>query len=169
MVLTTFCEDGGMRRTLSIAILAAALAGGPATAAEPAEPGTHVDMPLLMAPMSKDGLLLGYAYIRSVLVASSPRAALVIRNKIAFIQDAFVRDVNAAPVGQASDPTKVDVDLLARRLNSDARGVVGADKIAGIVFGGGRDAGIQFGPLHPREALQAAEAPPPAAATAPSH
>jgi hypothetical protein len=163
------------RATLPIAVLSLALAVGPVRAGEApaAEPGTHVDMPLLMAPMSKDGLLLGYAYIRSVLIASSPRAALAIRDKIAFIQDAFVRDVNAAPVGQASDPTKVDVDLLARRLTSDARRVVGADKIADIAFGGGRDAGIQFGPLHPREASQAAEAPPPpaaaATAAAPSH
>jgi hypothetical protein len=118
-------------------------------------------MPMLMVPMSQDGRLLGYAYVRSVLVASSPRVAWMIRDKVAFIQDAFVRDVNAAAVGLASDPTKVDRDLLARRLLGDARRVAGADKVTGIVFGDGQDAGIQFGPLHPREALQAAEAPPP--------
>jgi len=54
-------------------------------------------MPFLIAPMSKDGKLLGYAYISSKLVASSPGATIAVREKLAFIQDAFVRDVNAKP------------------------------------------------------------------------
>src|SRR5258707_4695300 len=94
---------------LLAALLLAVWAAAPACAAEKAgDPGTNVDMPFLIAPMSKDGKLLGYAYISSRLVASSQRAALDIRDKIAFIQDALVRDVNAVPVSRASDPTAVD-------------------------------------------------------------
>jgi hypothetical protein len=165
VLLTTFGDTRGMTRaaTLLVAALAAVFAtsfGGPAHAAEkPGAPGTNVDMPILMAPMSKDGMLLGYAYIKSVLVATSPRAAIVVREKVPFIQDAFVRDVNAAPVGLAADPTKVDRALLAARLGAVARRIIGADKIVGINFSGGRDAGIEFAPLHPTETPQPAETP----------
>ena len=137
------------------AALAAAATGGAAHAGEkPGDPGTNIDMPILMAPMSKDGQLLGYAYVTSVLVATSPRAALIIRDKLAFIQDGFVRDVNAAPIALASDPTKADRALLANRLLAVARRIVGADKVARINFSGGRDAGIAFAPMHPDQALQ---------------
>ncbi|MEJ0041537.1 MAG: hypothetical protein WDM81_04740 [Rhizomicrobium sp.] len=125
--------------------------------------------------MSKDGKLLGYAYISPKLVASNREAALEIRNKVVFIQDAFVRDVNAAPVGLAGDPTEVDRALLAHRLVDQARRVVGAAKVVRIMFGDGdKDKGIKFSALHPTEtpmradqtaaAPQAAAAPPAAPA-----
>ena len=145
-----------------VLILAAALLIAiPAFAADkPAkegDPGTNVEMPFLIAPMTKDDRLLGYSYISPKLVASSQSAALEIRDKIAFIQDAFVRDVNAAPVSLASDPTKVDVAALSARLVADARKVIGPTKVVRIIFGdGATDPGIQFSPLHP----QAAPTPP---------
>ncbi|HXC57362.1 MAG TPA: hypothetical protein VNU97_18825 [Rhizomicrobium sp.] len=164
-----------MRRALVLAVLLTAFAG-PALAAEtPGDPGTNVEMPFLIAPMSKDGKLLGYSYISSKLVAASQGAALEIRDKIAFIQDAFVRDVNAAPTAVAADPTVIDRVLLANRLIADARRVVGAAKVTRIVFGDGdKDPGIQFSPLHPTQTPQRADqmtgapppAPPPAAAPA---
>ncbi|HEY4941805.1 MAG TPA: hypothetical protein VII56_10280 [Rhizomicrobium sp.] len=131
-------------------ILLAALCAAPAFAAEKAgDPGTNVEMPFLIAPMSKDGKLLGYAYISSKLVATSQRAALEIRGKIAFIQDAFVRDVNAASIATGADPTVADPKLLALRLVADARRVIGAAKVSRIIFGDGdQDPGIVFSPLH---------------------
>ena len=141
-----------MRRLLFIAA-ALAIAGSTAVAGEKAgDPGTNVEMPFLIAPMSKDGKLLGYAYITSKLVASSQSAALEIRDKIAFIQDAFVRDVNAAPVSKAGDPTAVDTQILGNRLVADARRIVGATKVVRVIFGDGEtDPGIKFAPLHPTE------------------
>jgi hypothetical protein len=145
----------------------ALLIAAPAFAAEKAgDPGTNVEMPFLIAPMTKDDRLLGYTYISSKLVASSQGAALEIRDKIAFIQDAFVRDVNAAPVSLASDPTAVDVKALSARLVADARKVVGASKVVRIIFGDGdKDPGMQFSPLRPSAAPpagQAEETPAPA-------
>ncbi len=139
-----------MRRVSILAIALATLAATPAFAAEKAgDPGTNVEMPFLIAPMSKDGKLLGYAYISSKLVASSQRAALEIRDKIVFIQDAFVRDVNAAAIATGADPTIADPRLLADRLVADARRVVGSAKVARIIFGDGdKDGGIVFSPLH---------------------
>jgi hypothetical protein len=139
-----------MRHAFILAVAIAALGAAPALAAEKAgDPGTNVEMPFLIAPMSKDGKLLGYAYISSKLVASSQRAALEIRDKIVFIQDAFVRDVNAAAISTGADPTVADPRLLAERLVADARRVVGSAKVVRIIFGDGdKDAGIVFSPLH---------------------
>jgi hypothetical protein len=162
-----------MLRFLALAA-ALALGAAPALAAEKSgDPGSNVDMPFLIAPMSKDGKLLGYSYISTKLVASSRSAALAIRDKIAFVQDAFVRDVNAAPVAMANDATAVDIKLLADRLAADARRVVGAARVVRIVFGDGdKDTGISFAPLHPIQtpmrAGQEDQVPPPAPAAAPA-
>jgi len=118
------------------------------------EPGTHVEMPFLIAPMSEDGKLQGYAYISSKLVSSSPGASVEIRDKLAFIQDAFVRDVNAAPIGKVSDPKSVDTALLGARLLADARRVVGASKVVSIEF-----TQIQFSSLHPAPTTEGALPP----------
>lgn len=141
-------------RKLAVLFLLASL---PAFAGEKKaqEPGTHVEMPFLIAPMSVDGKLTGYAYISSKLVSSSPTASVEIREKLAFIQDAFVRDVNASPIGFASDPTKVDTALLGRRLVADARRVVGNAKVVSIAF-----TQIQFSSLHPKPTTDDTVAPP---------
>ncbi|HTT97002.1 MAG TPA: hypothetical protein VMF58_03055 [Rhizomicrobium sp.] len=118
------------------------------------EPGTHVQMPFLIAPMSDNGKLLGYAYISSKLVASTPGASVEIRDKLAFIQDAFVRDVNAQPISKADDPKTVDNALLGARLVADAKRVVGAAKVVTITF-----TQIQFSPLHPSQTTQDAVPP----------
>jgi hypothetical protein len=145
-------------RALSALVVLLALAS-PAMAAEEApkadskkkveEPGTHVQMPFLIAPMSVDGKLQGYAYISSKLVAATPAASVEIRDKLAFIQDAFVRDVNGDPIGKATDPTAVDTAVLMTRLVTDAKKIVGASKVVSITF-----TQIQFSPLHPKSTTQ---------------
>lgn len=98
----------------------------PALAGEAArEPGTSVEMPYLIAPVVVNGELVANAYVSSKVVADTPAATIVVRDKLPFIQDAFVRDVNAQPIGKASDPSTVDVPALAARLLADARRVVG--------------------------------------------
>jgi len=139
-----------MRRVLVALLLSLVFAVGlprasaAETTAKEGEPGTNVEMPFLIAPMSKDGKLLGYAYISSKLVASSQGAAIGVRDKLAFIQDAFVRDVNGAPISKTDDPLAVDPDLLNRRLIADARRIVGANKVVRMLF-----TAVQFAPLHP--------------------
>ena len=141
-----------------LAVLAAALILSlPARAAdEPKmpkeEPGTHVQMPFLIAPMSVDGKLQGYSYISSKLVASTPSASVEIRDKLAFIQDAFVRDVNASPTGKAQDPLAIDTAALTARLVAEARRIVGNSKVVTITF-----TQIKFSPLHPKATTDASE------------
>jgi hypothetical protein len=123
------------------------------------EPGTHVEMPFLIAPMSVDGKLKGYAYISSKLTTSSPAASVEVREKLAFILDAFVRDVNAAPIAKPDAPTEVDRAALASRLVGDARRIVGNAKVVAITF-----TQIQFSPLHPKPATDDGVPPPERAA-----
>ena len=123
----------------------------PAWAAEKAAPagapGTNIDMPFLMAPMNgADGNLAGYAYISSRVTASSDSGATDVRDKIAFIQDAFVRDVNRASIAKADDPTQIDMVGLQSRLMADARKIMGGGKIASLVL-----VQVQIAPLHPKQ------------------
>lgn len=101
--------------------------------AKKGKPGTNVDMPFLMAPMTDaDGKLTGYAYISTLLIAKSNTIALTVREKLPFIQDAMVRDINNAVVTTQADPQSVDVPGLEKRLLQDAQKVMGADKVKQI-------------------------------------
>jgi hypothetical protein len=141
-----------MRWTSAILIFALAIA--PAAAAEKTAgkegdkggaPGTNIDMPFLMAPMTgADGKLSGYAYISTRLTATSDIIANQARDKIAFIQDAFVRDVNATEIATSGEPATVNNAALEARLLADARKVVGAGKIVSVAI-----VQVQVAPLHP--------------------
>jgi hypothetical protein len=136
----------GLLPLLILSFLAGpACAEGAAKAKKPPV-GTTAEMPLLMAPMSHDGRLLGYAFITSKLVCASSEACVAVRQKLAFIQDANVRDVNAQPIALASDPTAVDRELLNARLTANAKRIVGDNKVRNMVF-----LMVQYTPLHPSE------------------
>jgi hypothetical protein len=118
-------------------------------------PGTNIEMPFLMAPMSgEDGKLSGYAYISSKLTATSDASANLVRDKIAFIQDAFVRDVNQSELAMSGTPAAVDNAALQARLLADAKRVMGQGKIASIAI-----TQIQIAPLRPSPVTPAAAAP----------
>jgi hypothetical protein len=145
-----------MRRIILALILLGLSA--PAFAAEAGKPGTNVEMPYLMAPMTgADGKLSGYAYISTRLAATSDVNALAVRDKIAFIQDAFVRDINTSSVAKGDDPTTVDQSALQARLVADASRVMGAGKVAAIAI-----VTIQIAPLHPTQTPALNTPPPPA-------
>jgi hypothetical protein len=116
-------------------------------AAQKGAPGTNVEMPYLMAPMiNADGKLAGYAYLSTRLTAMSETFALAVRDKLPFIQDAMVRDVNGASITTPEDVEKVDVPGVERRLLSDATKVMGAGKVKLITI-----CTVNISPLHPVE------------------
>ena len=96
------------------------------------EPGTSVEMPYLIAPVVVNGALSSNAYVSSKVIAASPAATIVVRDKLPFIQDAYVRDVNATPIGKADDPATVDVPALTARLLADAKRIAGANLVSSI-------------------------------------
>ncbi|MGH6870821.1 MAG: hypothetical protein ACREHE_04870 [Rhizomicrobium sp.] len=124
-------------------LLAVPALGGEAPEKAP-EPGTSVEMPYLIAPMVVDDRLVAYAYISTKIVATSPSAAIAVRLKLAFIQDAFVRDVNAASIADPADPSKVNEKGLMARLLADAKRIAGPAKVAGIKL-----IQLQISPMRP--------------------
>ena len=140
-----------MRKAAILVLMAAALTL-PATAAEDkkdgakgGKPGTNVDMPFLMAPLTNaDGKLTGYAYISTRLTALTDIFALAVRDKVPFIQDIMVRDVNSASVATPADPDQVDIPGLEARLLADARKIMGAGKVKLITV-----CTVQVAELHP--------------------
>jgi hypothetical protein len=136
-----------MRKAATL-FLVAALAV-PAEAADDAQkggkPGTNVEMPFLMAPLSDaDGKLIGYAYLSTRLTAMSDTYALAVRDKLPFIQDRMLRDVNSQAVTTPDDPEKVDIEGVEKRLLSDATQVMGAGKVRLITV-----CTVQIAQLHP--------------------
>jgi hypothetical protein len=123
----------------------AAKEGGAEGEAQKGKPGTNVDMPFLMAPMTNaNGKLAGYAYLSTRLTASSEANALVVRDKLPFIQDAMVRDVNGAAITTHDDLEKVDIAGTERRLLADASKVMGAGKVKVLTI-----CSVNISPLHP--------------------
>ena len=115
-----------------------------AVSAPPHVPGTSVEMPYLIAPVTIDGKLVSYAYVSSRIIASTPAAAIDVRSMTPFIQDAYLRDVNAAPIADESDAPVVDRPALIRRLLADAKRVVGAGRVSAVQI-----IQIQFAQLRP--------------------
>ena len=109
------------------------------------KPGTNVDMPYLMAPLTDaDGKLTGYAYISSRLTASTEGGGTAVREKLPFIQDLMVRDVNAITVTAHDDPEKVDIAATEKRLLASAAKVMGPGKVKLITI-----CTIHISPLKP--------------------
>jgi hypothetical protein len=129
-----------------LVFILAVLAATPALAgqAKAPEPGTSVEMPYLIAPVIVADRLVAYAYVSCKIIGNSPQAAIDIRLKTPFIQDAFVRDVNGAPIGTAADPSKVDEAALAARLLADARRIAGSRKVSDLKL-----IQVQISPLRP--------------------
>ena len=111
------------------------------------KPGTNVDMPFLMAPMTDaDGKLTGYAYITSRLTASSEAIVTDVRENLPFIQDLLLRDVNNSPVTMPDDPKMVNIPGLEARLLAGARKVMGAAKVKTVTV-----CTVQIADLRPKQ------------------
>jgi hypothetical protein len=124
-----------MKRPAILALTA--LLAFPALAAEKTDapkkggaPGTNVDLQYLMAPLSDgDGKLMGYAYITARLTVAADSDKFVVTDKMPFIQDALVRDINSTPVATPADPQKVDLGGVESRFLADARRIVGSGRV----------------------------------------
>ncbi len=144
---------------MSLALTPAFAAGEAGTNGKKPEPGTTVELPFLIAPMSLDGKLQGYAYISSKMVCSSADAAILVRQKLGFIQDSFVRDVNGKPISLPTDPTAVDKIQLAARMTADAGNIVGANRVVTVMF-----IDVKFNALRPSESTGGGQVAPDQAA-----
>ena len=75
-----------------------------------------VELPPIIAPMTVNTRLEGYAYITISLAPADRGKILAIRDKIAFLQDAFLREMNKGTILKADDPKAVDTAAIRPRL-----------------------------------------------------
>ncbi len=145
-LLGCLCHTSLMRivSLIVLALLVASFTHALAGTTGSHEPGTSVEMPYLIAPVVVNGRLDSNAYVSSRVVASSATATIVVRGKLPFIQDAYVRDVNGMPIGKANEPATVDVPALTARLLADAKRVAGPNLVSSVEI-----IRIQVAPLHP--------------------
>jgi flagellar basal body-associated protein FliL len=77
---------------------------------------TNVELPAFLAPMLIGNRLESYAYITIALAPASRENMLAIREKMPFLRDAFLREVNKASIVKGDDPKTVDTVALKARL-----------------------------------------------------
>jgi hypothetical protein len=94
--------------------------------------------------MVVDGRLQGYLYLSISLVPTSPGQVLAIRERVHFLQDVFVRELNRGSILKADDPKVVDVEATKARLMTRVREVLPANAVSDMKFDQ-----IVFAPLKP--------------------
>lgn len=142
------------RLLLALPLLAAAPAlaaehGAPSKseAATSGPPGTNIDLEYLMAPLTaENGKLLGYAYINPRITVASEGLVTPVRDKVPFIQDAFVRDVTTRGIATDHDPRSVDIKGVEARLLANATKVMGPGKVKLVTV-----CTVQIAELHPNQ------------------
>jgi hypothetical protein len=93
-----------------------------------------VTLPTILAPMVVDSRTENYAYITIVLKPAGPAGILMIREKVPFLQDVFVRELNGATIIKADDPKSVDETALKARLVARMNQVLPAGTVAELKF-----------------------------------
>jgi len=95
---------------------------------------TDVEMPPLIAPVIVDNRLDSYAYLTIELTPTARDKVFLIREKVPFLQDGFLREVNKAPIGKASDPKTVDQEALKKRLLARLNQILPAGTVSDLKF-----------------------------------
>ncbi len=84
--------------------------------------------------MVVDSQLENYAYITIVLKPAAPAGVLTIREKVPFLQDAFLRELNGAPIVKADAPQVVDEAALKPRLLARVNQILPPGTVAELKF-----------------------------------
>jgi hypothetical protein len=89
-----------------------------------------VVLPQILAPMVSQSRLLGYAYLTVALAPSGADKVAVIREKMPFLQDAFLREVNKASISKQGDIKSVDAVDVKKRLETRMAAVLPAGTVS---------------------------------------
>lgn len=90
----------------------------------------NVVLPQILAPMTVQNRLLGYAYLTVALAPSGPDKVGVIREKMPFLQDAFLRLVNRGTITKAGDTKTVDTEDIKKRLETGMAAILPAGTVS---------------------------------------
>ena len=119
-----------------------------AIGAEPApkdQAVTNVELPAFLAPMLKGNRLEQYAYITVALTPANRERMLAIREKMPFLRDAFLREVNKANIVKADDSNSVDTVALKARLLLRVNEILPKGSVSDLKF-----QSIQMTPIQPQ-------------------
>lgn len=125
-------------RALSHLLLTAALVLAPMPAARAAEGQpkadgiVDVELPAMFAPMVVDQRLQSYAYITVALTPTGSDKVLAIREKVPFLRDAFLRELNKGTIVKADDPKSVDSAAVKTRLMARVKAVLPEGTVADL-------------------------------------
>jgi flagellar basal body-associated protein FliL len=125
-----------MTRAHFAIVAAFACAVSAAQAAAPVDPAlpSTVSLPPILAPMVVDGRLQGYAYLTIALKPRSRDRLLAIREKVPFLQDAFLRELNRGSFAKADDAAAFDTEAAKARLLASANSVLPAGTVVEVQF-----------------------------------
>ena len=132
-------------------VLAAVLMASPVEHVLGAEPApkdqavTNVELPAFLAPMLKGNRLEQYAYITVALTPANRERMLAIREKMPFLRDAFLREVNKANIVKADDSNSVDTVALKARLLLRVNQILPKGSVSDLKF-----QSIQMTPIQPQ-------------------
>ena len=102
-----------------------------AMAAEAAEQGiVDVELPSLLAPMIVGPRLESYAYITIALAPAGRDKVFLIREKVPFLRDAFLRELNKATIVKTDDTKAVDQEGVKTRLTARMNQILPAGTVA---------------------------------------
>jgi flagellar basal body-associated protein FliL len=132
------------------AALVALLMVSPVERAAGAEPPkdqavTNVEVPAFLAPMLIGNRLEQYAYITVALTPANREKMLAIREKMPFLRDAFLREVNKGSIVKADDPKTVDTVALKARLLARMNQILPKGSVSDLKF-----QSIQMTPIQPQ-------------------
>jgi hypothetical protein len=89
-----------------------------------------VELPPILAPMIVAARLDSYAYITVALAPAGADKVFPIREKVPFLQDAFLRELNKGSIAKADDPKAVDTDAVKARLTQRMNQILPAGTVA---------------------------------------
>lgn len=103
---------------------------------EKANPGdlNALELPMLVAPVTVNGRLYHYAYMRVLLRAKDGDTAAKARDKVPYIMDAMLRETHRESIALGGDPKVIDGDGLKKRLLTAAEAIVGTGAFTEISF-----------------------------------
>ena len=130
---------GWIAKRVGVFALASVSLGTPGALAAAAVDTTNlgpveVALPTILAPMIVDSRTENYAYVTIALKPASPAGVLTIREKVPFLQDAFLRELNGATIVKADDPKAVDEAALKARLLARVNQILPAGTVAELRF-----------------------------------
>lgn len=90
----------------------------------------NVVLPQILAPMTVQNRLMGYAYLTVALAPSTPDKVGLIREKMPFLQDSFLRLVNRGTIAKTGDTKTVDTEEVKKRLETGMAAILPAGTVS---------------------------------------